>query len=446
MATATSFPSEMVVPGGAVLPMAAVTRVGVRADRTRRGLLTAMMRAQLDDVASRGEPVATLRASEARIYGRFGYGVASRGRDVRVRIDPVPFRPSAPLHGSVRLVDRDELVPVLRKVHESIALARHGGMTRPDGWWDSFRRRVDERGHVIAAVHAGADGDDGFALAFVADTAGHGNGRMLEVTDLHAVDVAATAGLWRFLLGIDLVGAVRAELRPLDEPLELLLTDPRACEVTAHRDETWLRLVDVPAALAARGYGAAEPVLLAVHDPLLERNAGVYRIAGGTAERVGPLGGPVTPQLQCDAAALAMTYLGDRAPSELVATGWWQRGRPLGRRQGGRRVRAPAPCRGAARSSDPAPRYPAFFASAAQRRSIELADAPALGERGEAVRVGRGGGQDVRAVEPHRRVERHPHHRLDHREVGRRGRELGADGRAESRVGPVGNRRAQLVP
>ncbi len=79
----------------------------------------------------------------------------------------------------------------------------------------------------------------------------------------------------------------------------------------------------MPAALAARSYGAAAPVLLAVHDPFLAANAGVYRIADGAAERVAPLGGPVAPDLECDAAALAMAYLGDRSPSELAATGWW---------------------------------------------------------------------------------------------------------------------------
>ncbi len=96
--------------------------------------------------------------------------------------------------------------------------------------------------------------------------------------------------------------------------------------MTAVADETWLRLVDLPAALAARAFPAggrtAAPVLLAVHDPLLPDNAGVYRLGDGTAERVGPLGArPV--ELECDVAALAMAYLGDRAPSALAATGWW---------------------------------------------------------------------------------------------------------------------------
>jgi predicted acetyltransferase len=328
VATATSLPSELVVPGGAVLPMAAVTRVGVRADHTRRGLLTAMMRAQLDDVAARGEPVATLRATEARIYGRFGYGVATRGRDLHVQTGRAGWRPGAPLGGPVRLLERDEIIPTMRDVHETIALKRTGSITRPDTWWRSmFGRRIEEREPVLGLVHTGPGGDDGFAIAF--RTGGESfSEQTLEVADLQAADVQASAGLWRFLLGVDLIASVRTELRPLDEPLELLLADPRACEVTGQHDETWLRLVDVPAALAARSYGDAEPVLLAVHDPLLEKNAGVYRIADGSAEFVAPLGGPVQPELECDAAALAMAYLGDRTASELVATGWWRAADP----------------------------------------------------------------------------------------------------------------------
>ncbi|GAA3063989.1 GNAT family N-acetyltransferase [Pseudonocardia yunnanensis] len=323
VATATSIPSELVVPGGAVLPMAAVTRVGVRADHTRRGLLTAMMRAQLDDVAARGEPVATLRASEARIYGRFGYGVATRGQDLQVNAERAGWRSGAPLGGSVRLLDRDEILPTMRDVHAALALNRVGSITRPDRWWQSmFGHRIDDREPVLGVVHTGAGGDDGFAIAFRTSAAGFTE-QTLEIADLQAADVQATAGLWRFLLGVDLITSVHTELRPLDEPLELLLGDPRACVVTGQRDETWLRLVDVPAALAARSYGPADPVLLAVHDPLLEKNAGVYRIADGSAELIGPLGGPVAPELECNAAALAMAYLGDRTPSQLVATGWW---------------------------------------------------------------------------------------------------------------------------
>lgn len=324
VATATAFPSRMVVPGGSTLPMGAVTRVGVRADHTRRGLLTTMMRAQLDDIAERGEAVASLRASQARIYGRFGYGAATRGRAVRVRRSGAGWRDGVPTGGAVRLVDRESAVATIAAVHDRIALDRPGGMTRPAGWWGSLRGRFAKREHLLVAVHTGPGGDDGFAVAGIG-TAPDWERRRLDLDDLHAGNVDAAAGLWRFLLDVDLTGGVEGALRPLDEPLELLLADPRDCTVTGQGDEVWLRLVDVPAALAARGFpaGLADPVLLAVHDLLLPANAGVYRIGDGHAERVAPLGG-AQPHLECNVDALAMAFLGDRAPSVLAATGWWQ--------------------------------------------------------------------------------------------------------------------------
>ena len=225
----------------------------------------------------------------------------------------------------MRLLSRDEIVPTLRKVHDDLALGRAGGITRPEVWWTmSLGRRLDQGGHMLAAVHTGPAGDDGFAVAVLADPPGSLYERTVEIIDLHAADVTATAELWRFLLGIDLIAVLEAHQRPLDEPLELLLGDPRACTTTGQDDETWLRLVDVPLALAARSFGPSEPVLIAVHDPLRETNAGIYRIADGAADRVGPLGGPVRPELECSVDALAMAYLGDRSPSQLVATGWWE--------------------------------------------------------------------------------------------------------------------------
>ena len=193
-------------------------------------------------------------------------------------------------------------------------------MTRHEQVWDQGTgRRIRLHEHLVAAVHTGPDGDDGFVIAVPgSDDRGFAD-RSLRVTDLHAVGADATAGLWRFLLGLDLIGRVEGSMRPLDEPLELLLADPRDCRTTGTIDETWLRILDVPAALAARSWGAGPPVRLAVHDRLRPQNDGVYRIGGGVAEVVA---GP--PELECDVAGLAMAYLGDRAPSQLAATGWWR--------------------------------------------------------------------------------------------------------------------------
>ncbi|MBW0106813.1 GNAT family N-acetyltransferase [Pseudonocardia sp. KRD291] len=317
--TAMSFPCRTAVPGGAGVDTAAVSLVGVRADRTRRGHLSALMRAQLTDAADRGEVLATLRASETGIYGRFGYGIATRGRTVRIR-GGAELRPDAPGGGTVRMLSPQRARTELPALHDRFALRRAGGMTRFDGWWPAF---LEGTGPVAefrgTAVHSGPHGDDGWAVWAVDHDQAAGD--TVRLLDLHAADATASADLWRFLLGMDLVADVTGRLRPLDEDLSLLLADPRAFRVEGLADETWMRMVDVTAALGARTWGEAAPVVLRVHDRLLPANDGTVRIGPDGPK---PVEGTVAADLECDVDALAMAYLGDRRPSELVAAGRWR--------------------------------------------------------------------------------------------------------------------------
>ncbi|TNC25453.1 GNAT family N-acetyltransferase [Amycolatopsis alkalitolerans] len=313
---ASSFGTELAVPGGKAVPAAAVDGVGVRPDRTRRGVATALMHAQLRDCADRGEVVAYLRASEATIYGRFGYGVSARWKSLRIDTSHARFRDDAPAGGTVRLLEPDEAHELLPALYDRIGLHRPGMIARTERWWSwGHPRMIDEH---VTAVHSGPDGDDGFVLYKPHDRRTLDRpeaGVALLAADLHAANLGALVGLWRFLLGVDLVGQVVA-YRPLDEPIGLLLTDPRACEVTRLEDNTWLRVLDVPAALAARAYGQAAPVVIEFVDPLLAANSGRYRISPDGAERTGaPAGLRLGPE------AFGMLYLGDRAPSLLAALG-----------------------------------------------------------------------------------------------------------------------------
>ena len=315
--TAGSFATRLAVPGGRTVPAAAVDGVAVRADHTRRGVLTALLGEQLRNCAERGEVAAYLHASEATIYGRFGYGVAVRGKTLRVHKGRARFRVDAPAGGRVRLLEPEEAHEQLPGLSERIGLYRPGMILRPDVWWQWAHVRMLDQHHV--AVHTGAEGDDGFVLYRPEDRRTFEQpeaGAALVVGDLHAANPGALAGLWRYLLGVDLVAEVRAPMRPLDEPIGLLLTDPRACEVVGLEDSAWLRLVDVPAALAARSYGEGEPVVLEVADPLLPANSGCYRISPGGVERTGG-----APDLRLGIEELGMLYLGDRGPGFLASLG-----------------------------------------------------------------------------------------------------------------------------
>ena len=93
VAGAAIYTRSMTIPG-AVQPIAGVTWVGVSPTHRRRGILTSMMRKQLTDLHESGsEPIAMLNASEATIYGRFGYGIASHAAQFEGEKRFMRFRP-----------------------------------------------------------------------------------------------------------------------------------------------------------------------------------------------------------------------------------------------------------------------------------------------------------------------------------------------------------------
>ncbi|WP_033287502.1 GNAT family N-acetyltransferase [Amycolatopsis jejuensis] len=317
---ASSFPTTLTVPGGGRVPMAAVDGVGVRADWTRRGVLTAMMDTQLHDFVNRGYVAAGLHASEAVIYGRFGYGAATSSATFRVS-HPARLREGVTAPGHVRLLTTDEAIATIPALYQRIGTSRAGRLARPDRWWPiAFHWHLGkDGGNHRVAVHTGPDGDDGY-VEFRTTRQMHRDdperGALLDVRDLQAAGPEAVAGLWRFLLSVDLVEAVHVRGRPVDEPVSLLLADPRRARTTDIEDELWLRLVDVPGALAARTYGPAEPVVMEVHDRMLPDNRGRYR--------VGPDGVTRTDEaadLELDVDTLAMLYLGEWQAGPLALAG-----------------------------------------------------------------------------------------------------------------------------
>jgi predicted acetyltransferase len=312
VATTGAFTRTITVPGGAV-PCAGVTAVAVVPTHRRRGLLTAMMRRQLDDLRERGDPLAALWASEGSIYGRFGYGIAARAarlvaRRPEARVPPAPSG-DAPL----RAGPAGDHVDAMRAVYEHVRPQRPGLLDRPGPWWgdrlnDPEGRRggaqplqaaVVEDGYAIYAVRPDEEGETGPAGEVV-------------VREVVAATPAAHSRLWAFLLDQDLTRTITWELAPADEPLWLALTDPTAVRLTLH-DGLWLRLVDVGAALAQRSYAGDADVVIEVADGFCEWNAGRYRLSGERTD--------AAADLALDVAALASAFLGGTTFLELAAAG-----------------------------------------------------------------------------------------------------------------------------
>jgi predicted acetyltransferase len=312
---AGAFPFELTVPGGRV-QAAGVTVVGVYPTHRRRGILRAMMRAQLDQAHELGEPVAYLWASEETIYGRFGYGIASLAGDVDIPRNRAAFGQAFEPHGNLRLIDTDEAKQLIPPVYESVAVETPGMFARTPAWWEArvlsdpeFRRGG---GGELQRVVLENDGRvEAYALyrLHMSFEAGLPSG-YTSVIEAMGTKPDATRAIWRFLFDVDWMNSIRASLLPVDHPLLFLVAEPRRLGFRIF-DGLWVRLVDVEAALGGRSYAEGPSVVLEVVDSFCPWNEGRYTVPGG--ERT-----EADPDLRVDVATLGSAYLGGFTFAELA--------------------------------------------------------------------------------------------------------------------------------
>lgn len=320
--------TQDVTPAGpaAPLPMAAVTNVSVQPTHTRMGALTALMGALLDQAGERGEAVATLYASEATIYGRFGFGIGSWSRAVRIDAHRARLHQEPQVGGRVRLVaDHDERLAVLPGPWEAYRRGQPGEASRTPAWWEAV---LGEEGWIgggeqFVVVHDPADGGppDGHCRYKV--HAGWGAGGptfSLRVLEMAAAAPEVEAVLWQHCFGVDLVQAVECWRRPERDPLLWRLADARAAVTTAVGDNLWVRVLDVPAALVGRAYGDQGSLVLEVDDPFRPSAGGRFLldvgVDGAACQRT-----DAEPDLALGADALGSLWLGGVSPTLLATSG-----------------------------------------------------------------------------------------------------------------------------
>lgn len=317
---AGAFPFELSVPGGR-LRCAGTTVVGVAPTHRRRGVLRSMMRAQLDDVHERGEPIASLWAAEEPIYGRFGFGRAAFCGDATVRKERVAFARELERRGTVRLVDVEEARETFPPLWDALARERPGMFSRSPEWWETrtLRDPADRRNGAGPKRFALLELDGapaGYAIYRhqMSFEAGVSSGKIV-VVEAIATSPQATAELWRYLLDIDWVAAIDVHLIPPDHPLFFLLAEPRRMRYQS-LDSIWMRLVDVGAALSGRTYGAGDALVFDVADAFCPWNEGTWRLADGVAERT-----DAAPDVRLDVRELGAAYLGAIGFAQLAQGG-----------------------------------------------------------------------------------------------------------------------------
>jgi predicted acetyltransferase len=335
--TAAAYSFQLTVPGFQTLPAAGITWVSVLPSHRRQGVLRSLMRRQLADVRDRGEPLAVLWASESVIYSRYGYGRAMWHADFTLYRGEGALVKNAPADGGLRLrlVDPASVLPELAKVYDAVLPSRPGFIARNESWWQRTVYDPPDRRGGTSPLHCVLTEDDsgprGYALYRAASRWDRDTSLpdgSLSVREMVGVDAAASAALAADLLSRDLTTEFRIGGRPVDDPLLYQLADPRRAR-TRLRDALWVRIIDVPGALARRRYSAPADVVIEVRDELLPSNAGRWRLAtagaapdgGGLQATCVPADPADAPDVVLDVTELGAAYLGGIPLGGLAAAG-----------------------------------------------------------------------------------------------------------------------------
>ncbi len=270
VASIASWIGELTVPGGRGIPSCAISAVTVAPTHRRRGIARAMLEGELGTARDAGAPVAMLTVSESTLYGRYGFAPAAASASWRIDVKRASWIGPRP-GGRVDFITRERLRELVGPLHERVRLTAAGEIDVPAGHWDNFagtRPDAKDPGKNRAVQYADETGEvRGLALYSVRENHDDFTKATVTVSYLLTETPDAYAALWRFFLELDLVGEVHADELSVDEPLRWMISDQRAATVTV-KDHQYVRILDVPAALEARTFGAPGVLALEVADAL----------------------------------------------------------------------------------------------------------------------------------------------------------------------------------
>lgn len=309
-----------VLPGaqwleGHRLGMGGIASVVVRPEVRRMGVGRRLLFAALDWMRDHELVVSALHPASTRAYRRAGWELAGDEGVYAVPTRSLAALSTAEAPEVTRLTEADR--GAIRNCYARYAPTRHGHLDRSPSFWMMRDEVDDEDGGYSYGVRV-----DGLIAGYVRyrqEAAPEGWGYQLRIDDFVAPDPATAAALWGFLGGHAMqVELVEVPAFVLDD-LVLRLPEQDVRQVTLNR---WMhRIVDLPAALAARGtrFVGSAALTIAVADPWPGAAAPVWKVqADGGALSVEPA---ADPGLVTDIGALSALSIGRFRSDALAAAG-----------------------------------------------------------------------------------------------------------------------------
>lgn len=330
---AGSWDIELSIPtkGGASLrPTEGLTWVGVHPDHRRRGVLSALMREHLRWTRDeQHRSLSALKASEASIYGRYGYGVATR--ELMTTFDQGTTFTAPEAVETLAAATTTRMTPAGAQHAERLhALAQRcgsvatGQVVRSAGDYERILTDIPETrgerepGHLLWATRDGEDVGCAWFHRTPSWSGGAPRGKVGVLMVLN-VDVGARLALARRLTTFDLM-ATTEYWTTLDDPLVLWRAGQRP-HGAGVSDDLWLRIADLPTAVAERGHAADLDLTIEVSDLVLPENGGLWRWTARTGEgRLVRTDGPA--DLTLDIADLGALWLGDQTVGARARAGY----------------------------------------------------------------------------------------------------------------------------
>ena len=314
----------IVVPGGEVVPAAGVTLVTTSPTHRRQGLMKLGMVALLNQAVDRGEPLATLWASESKIYGKLGFGAAIDAADLEIAPHHSALRPDVPIGaGRVRVYDSEHAASIIPDVYVRVTAGLPGTMVRRQRDWDFIFKDVGAKRDSKPVMQYAVYEEDGVGRGYAKfRNTEHWRGQHaefeIEVFEFHSADAIAHAALWRFLSSIDLISKIKIRVARSRSRIATLLADPRRLKASSG-ESIWVRLVDAPAALASRRYAVAGELVVEIEDAM-GYAAGRFAL-NGSPDGADVVETTADADVKLSVEALGSAYLGAPRIAELAWAG-----------------------------------------------------------------------------------------------------------------------------